>query len=85
MDRELKLELMHAEARQKLINDLMLWSEKSENGGEYCFSVNGCRMWLSHKEAQSVIVAIRTAINDKLYLLRQQAADKQTQTIKWEE
>jgi len=85
MERELKLEIMHAEARQKFINDLMLWSEKSENGGEYCFSVNGCRMWLSHKEAQSVIFTIRTAINDKLYLLRQQAADKQTQTIKWEE
>lgn len=85
MERELKLEIMHAEARQKFINDLMLWSEKSENGGEYCFSVNGCRMWMSHKEAQSVIVAIRTAINDKLDFLHQQAADKKTQTIKWEE
>lgn len=85
MERELKLEIMHTEARQKFINDLMLWSEKSENGGEYCFSVNGCRMWLSHKEAQSVIFAIRTAINYKLDMLLQQAADKQTQTIKWEE
>lgn len=85
MERELKLEIMHAEARQKFINDLMQWTELSQNGGEYCFSVNGCRMWLSYKEAQDVIATIRIGINDKLDLLRQQAADKQTQTIKLEE
>lgn len=85
MERELKLEIMHAEARQKFINDLMQWTELSQNGGEYCFSVNGCRMWLSYKEAQSVIVTIRTAIMYELYQLHQQAADNQTQTIKCEE
>lgn len=85
MERELKLEIMHVEARQKFINDLMQWTALSQNGGEYYISVNGCRMWLSYKEAQSVIATIRTGINERLDLLHQQAADNQTQTIKWKE
>lgn len=35
MERELKLEIMHTEARQKFINDLMQWTALSQNGGEY--------------------------------------------------
>ena len=58
MDRELQLKIMHAEARQKFINDLLDWAGKSMDNGEYYISVNGNRMWLSEHEMNTLLVRL---------------------------
>lgn len=45
---------LHLEARKGLISDLLQWTKESGDGGEYCISVNGSRMWLSEHEMNSM-------------------------------
>ena len=85
MDRELKLEIDHAEARVNLITDLLDWAGKSMDKGEYFISVNGNRMWLSFQELSLLLFQLRSDTNQRLDVLRRQAADNQAKTIQWEE
>lgn len=84
MDRELKLGIMHTEARQKFINDLMQWAALSQNGGEYYISVNGCRMWLSLQEVTKMLNGLRCDLSDAINDLKQRAAPGSL-PINWEE
>lgn len=85
MDRELQLEINHAEARVNLITDLLDWAGKSMDEGEYYISVNGNRMWLSFQELSLLLFQLRSDTNQRLDVLRRQAADNQAKTIQWEE
>lgn len=84
MDRELKLEIDHAEARVNLITDLLDWAGKSMDKGEYFISVNGNRMWLSFQEVSLLLFQLRSDTNQRLDVLLRQAAEEKTQTIPWE-
>lgn len=85
MDRELQLEINHAEARVNLITDLLDWAGKSMDNGEFYISVNGNRMWLSFQELSLLLFQLRSDTNQRLDVLRRQAADNQAKTIQWEE
>lgn len=85
MGRELQLQINHAEARANLITDLLDWAGKSMDNGEYYISVNGNRMWLSFQELSLLLLQLRSDTNQRLDVLRRQAADNQAQTIQWEE
>lgn len=84
MDRELQLQINHAEARANLIADLLDWAGKSMDNGEYYISVNGNRMWLSFQEVSLLLFQLRSDTNQRLDVLRRQAAEDQAQTIQWE-
>lgn len=49
---------LHLEARKGLIRDLQQWTKESGDGGEYCISVNGSRMWLSEHEMNILLVRL---------------------------
>ena len=49
---------LHLDARKNLIRDLLQWTKESGNGGEYYICVNGCRMWLSEHEMNTLLVRI---------------------------
>lgn len=84
MDKELQLQINHAEARANLIADLLDWTGKSMDNGEYYISVNGNRMWLSFQEVSLLLFQLRSDTNQRLDVLRRQAAEDQAQTIQWE-
>ena len=84
MDRELQLEINHAEARVNLITDLLDWAGKSMDNGEFYISVNGNRMWLSFQELSLLLFQLRSDTNQRLDVLRRQAAEEKTAKIPWE-
>ena len=53
---------LHLEARKDLIRDLMQWTKESGDGGEYCISGNGNRLWLSAHEMETLLVRLDTFI-----------------------
>ena len=84
MGRELQLQINHAEARANLITDLLDWAGKSMDNGEYYISVNGNRMWLSFQELSLLLFQLRSDTNQRLDVLRRQAAEDKTAKIPWE-
>lgn len=84
MDRELQLQIDHAEARVNLITDLLDWAGKSMDKGEYFISVNGNRMWLSFQELSLLLFQLRSDANQRLDVLLRQAAEDKTAKIPWE-
>ncbi len=84
MDRELQLQINHAEARSNLIADLLDWAGKSMDNGEYYISLNGNRMWLSFQEVSLLLFQLRSDTNQRLDVLRRQAAEDKTAKIPWE-
>ena len=84
MGRELQLQINHAEARVKLITDLLDWAGKSMDNGEYYISVNGSRMWLSFQEVSLLLFQLRSDANQRLDVLLRQAAEDKTAKIPWE-
>lgn len=84
MGRELQLQINHAEARAKLITDLLDWAGKSMDNGEYYISVNGNRMWLSFQELSLLLLQLRSDANQRLDVLLRQAAEDKTEKTPWE-
>lgn len=85
MERELQVNIMHSEARANLITDLLDWAGKSMDNGEYYISVNGNHLWLSFQEVSLLLFQLRSDANQRLDVLRRQAAEDQTAKIPWEE
>lgn len=56
---------LHLEARKGLIRDLLQWAKESGDGGEYCISVNGNRMWLSEHEMNILLVRLDTFLRNE--------------------
>ncbi len=84
MDKELQLQINHAEARANLIADLLDWAGKSMDNGAYYISVNGYHMWLSFREVSLLLFQLRSDVNQRIDVLLRQAAEEKTAKIPWE-